>query len=160
MSYFFEQEIREQAFTLVAEYQKEQQEHHKILNSNAAEKRVGTQVIVVSDKWSNPIVGVVKKIEYVGSNRDPRPVVFDYLTQKEYSSIDALFDYTEQRLQALVSLDPWQRWSLIIKERHCTYPIFNKTVSQDKLMTFAEIQQRLIETGFHARSEKREKQIA
>lgn len=80
------------------------------------EQYVGKKVIAFSNEWENPIIGVGHHIEYITQSNSPVLVIQDYVENRKIYSLGIIKFYTEQKLNAILSLDPF---SLIALVYHC-----------------------------------------
>lgn len=74
---------------------------------------LGKKVICFSNEWENPVIGIVKEITTITQANQPVPVILDYLTMKEGISLTEVYPYTEQRFEAILKLNPFERCALI-----------------------------------------------
>lgn len=82
---------------------------------------VGTPVIVVPNEWDNPVVGFAKRIETTGRDGNIRMLVIDnYLSEeiKEVICGGVQMNYSDQRLDVALSLDPYQLWAITAHGSH------------------------------------------
>lgn len=77
------------------------------------ELMLGSPVISISNEWCDPIIGIANRIEYITLAKSPILVVKDYITQKEKYVLGKTYFYTEQRLNAIFKLDPFELCSII-----------------------------------------------
>ena len=113
---------------------------------------IGHPVICVSNEWKNPVIGFVTEIKLVSKALCPLPVIYDELTGTSLICFGVVYEYTEQRMNALLTLDPFERWSLMIKYSHDTFSQ-DKYLTEDKpkLMSLYEVRDHLYEKGFFNR---------
>lgn len=76
-------------------------------------------IIVVPNEWSNPIVGFAKKIEVKASNNYVL-LIDNYLSEpiQEVISNGIPMHYSAQRLEVVLSLDPYQLFAIAGHEYH------------------------------------------
>lgn len=72
---------------------------------------VGAPVIIVPNEWGNPVVGFGKEIMEIGSSAVL--VVENYLTGEDVVCGGVRMDYSRQKLEALLKLDPYERWAVL-----------------------------------------------
>jgi len=123
-----------------------QQEFRDKIELTELQSLVGKPVIGFSNEWENIVVGVVTDLQFISKAQKPIPVVFNYLTGKEQLVICKLMPFTEQRLKALIKLDPYERWCLISPSNK-PYRV-NDITKKPKLYTEEEIFQILENKGF------------
>lgn len=157
----FKGEIRWQAHQLFQEYQKQEDDRREESRRITAEFSVGTPVICISNEWEDPVIGFVSHIEYITKARNPVPVVMDYLSGQELMVMGAVYDFTRQRLDAFMRLNPYERWSMVQKmgfEHHgkdlSIEDLLEMSMNPKKILTEEEVYDKLIESGFLARVEK------
>lgn len=107
---------------------------------------VGRPVICIGNEWETPVVGFVLEIDSVGQNYEPLPVVQDYVSGRAVMCFGHIKLYSDQLFNALVQLNPAERWVLVsdIRDSHEEYDPERKGVS----MTESQLRQRLEESGF------------
>ena len=113
------------------------------INYIEMETHVGKPIIVIGNNWDNPLIGVGIKIDLITQGNCPILVVKDYITDQEYITFGKIFHYTQQRFEAIMKLDPNERWALISDNRHP-----NTNQPTDVLLTKEEIMEILIENNF------------
>ena len=74
------------------------------------ERMVGAPVIVVPNEWANPVIGFGVSVMTVG--RSSLLVIRDYLAMEEVWCGGVQMDFSEQRLEVALSLDPFQLWAI------------------------------------------------
>lgn len=74
------------------------------------EAYIGTPVIIVPNEWDNPVIGFGKSIAAIGSSAIL--VVQNYLTMQDTWCGGVRMDFSEQRLEIALSLDPYQLWAI------------------------------------------------
>ena len=67
-------------------------------------------VIIVPNEWDNPVVGFGKSIVSVG--RSNVLLVHNYISNEEVICGGVRMDFSEQRLDICLSLDPYQLWAI------------------------------------------------
>lgn len=83
--------------------------HQEIRRQELADQ-VGRPVIVVPNEWDNPVIGFGHSIMEVGSSQVL--VVEDYLTMEQVWCGGVRMDFSEQRLEVALTLDPYQLWAI------------------------------------------------
>lgn len=86
-------------------------------------------VIVVPNEWANPVVGFGKTIVPVG--RSNVLVVENYITQEEVWCGGVRLDFSKQRLDICLTLDPYQLWA-ITAHNAVGFEDFNKPKSGER----------------------------
>lgn len=97
-------------------FSKKQQEHEKskmLASFTELEMKIGKLVIVVSNEIDNVIVGAAKSIEKITQAQTPMLIVEDIITKKEIMPFGKIFDYSEQKFNALNKLDPNERIAIM-----------------------------------------------
>lgn len=74
---------------------------------------IGKPVICVGNEWEDLVIGIVTDIDFITQAKNPIPIVKDILTGKEFITFAKVMPFTMQRFNALVKLDPYERWSVI-----------------------------------------------
>jgi len=77
------------------------------------EMYLGKLVICVSNEIDNVIVAYGKEIYHITQQKIPMLVVYDLVDKKEIMPLCKVFDYTEQRFNALNKLDANERISIL-----------------------------------------------
>lgn len=98
---------------------------------------VGSKVISIGNEWEEMIVGTIR-----GYERE-LPIVFDELSQEEFLCFSVTVPYHDGLLNALLKLNPYERFALITGGKH-NY-IFDKKTDEEhrKILDPDEIHQRL-----------------
>lgn len=73
---------------------------------------VGNKVIVIPNEWSDPLVGFIEGFLETKNGPSDVPVVKDLLTDKLYNAFGLVIPYSPEILEALLKLDPFERYSL------------------------------------------------
>lgn len=105
---------------------------------------LGQCCIFVPNEWEDPVVG---RVEHIDVTRGVLCHVFDYVRNEPQVFIGFPMHYNEQRLNALLKLDPFERYSLCHASAYSASPII-KPINTTVLST-AEILQRLRDNGFY-----------
>lgn len=106
---------------------------------------IGKPVIVVSNEWDTPVVGIGARIEYITLSNVPMLVVESYIDGKEYIAFGTVFAYTKQKMRAMFKLTPFELCSLIYYKT--TYAVFDKEIRTDR-MEYDEAVSNLTKNGF------------
>lgn len=72
--------------------------------------QIGRPVIVVPNEWDNPVIGFGDSIMEVGSSQVL--VVENYLTMEKVVCGGVRMDFSMQRLEVALALDPYQLWAI------------------------------------------------
>lgn len=107
----------------------------------------GKKIIYQSNEWDNPIVGVMVKVDF-NNGRGMFSIVYDYVTKQELCFIGLPMHYTEQRLNALLKLDPFERCSLLYKTNY-NDEAFDKDKGDEIILTPEELIAKLHANGFY-----------
>lgn len=75
--------------------------------------KLGKLVISVSNEIDNVKVGVAKDIMFISQAQQPYLVLTDILTGKDFFPMGTLWDYSEQKFNALNKLEPNERISIV-----------------------------------------------
>ena len=108
---------------------------------------VNKPVILISNEWEDLEVGFGVGVEYITNNNTPVLVVRSYITGEEFITFSKVFHYTTQRFNALMQLDPFERWCLIQDHDES----FNKPRKQPILSSKKDILDKLRLNGFFMR---------
>lgn len=79
-------------------------------NTESLASKIGHPVIVIPNEWTNPVIGFGHSIMTIGTSEVL--VVKDYLTMEERFGGGVRLDFSEQRLEVVLSLDPYQLWAI------------------------------------------------
>lgn len=74
------------------------------------EQAIGTPVIIVPNEWDNPIIGFGERLEDLGHSKVL--LVHNYLTNELTWCGGSMMDFSEQRLEIVLGLDPFQLWAI------------------------------------------------
>lgn len=107
------------------------------------EQRLGTPVIVVTNEWSDPVIGFVTDATTLGAGEAPFPVVTDAVTDEPFVCFGHLVNFSESTLKALLSLNPYERWELVTDQH-----IERDPKEEVSLKTFDQTMESLINCGF------------
>lgn len=107
----------------------------------------GKKIIYQANEWDNPIVGVMVRVDH-NNGKGQFSVVYDYVTQTELCFIGLPMHYTEQRLRALLKLDPFERCSLLYKTNYSDEE-FDKNKGDEVILTAEELYATLKRNGFY-----------
>lgn len=75
------------------------------------EIQVGTPLIRIPNEWDNPVIGFGQRIEMIGNS--PVLVIHDYVSNTEKIGGGVCFDFSEQKLNILLRLDPFEAWAFL-----------------------------------------------
>lgn len=104
-------------------------------------------VIIVPNEWDNPVVGFGKSIMSVGCSQVL--VVHNYLSMDDVICGGVRMDFSEQRLDVCLSLDPYQLWA-ITAHNSVGNEDFNKPKSGERWPK-EKVMQALEDNGFFTR---------
>lgn len=113
---------------------------------------VGKPIIVVSNEWSNPIIGFGKEVQLVSKAQTPILVVEDVLSGEDRLCMGIIMDFSMQKLDVVLMLDPYQLWA-IVAHNAVGNEDFEKIKSGVRWSRH-EIMSRLHENGFFQRWER------
>ena len=108
---------------------------------------VNKPVIIVSNEWQDLQIGFGVSVDFITKSNVPALVVKSYLTGEEFITFGNIFHYTTQRFNALMALDPFERWCLIQDSEET----FTKARIQPLLSSKKEILNKLKMNGFFLR---------
>lgn len=74
---------------------------------------LGKKVIAISNEWENPIVGVVTGFEPITKAQRLVPIIHDYIRNEDVLCLSKIKFYTEQKLNAILTLDPFSVIALV-----------------------------------------------
>lgn len=75
------------------------------------EVQVGTPLIRVPNEWDNPVIGFGRRIDMIGNS--PILVIHDYISNTDTIGGGVCFDFSEQKLEILLRLDPFEAWAFL-----------------------------------------------
>jgi len=93
------------------------------------ERHIGAPVIVVPNEWDNPIIGFGKCLQQVGHSWIL--VIDNYVTSEEVFCGGVMMDFSDQRLEIVLALDPFQLWA-ITAHNSVGYEDFSKPKSCER----------------------------
>lgn len=108
---------------------------------------VNKPVILIPNEWQDLEIGFGVGVEYITKNNTPVLVVKSYITGEEFITFSKVFHYTTQRFNALMQLDPFERWCLMQDHDES----FNKPRKQPILFSKKDIVDKLRLNGFFMR---------
>lgn len=73
---------------------------------------VGKKVIVFGNEWEDMLVGTATKIDFITRAKQPVLVVEDCFTGQELTVYGHVCEFHIQTLDALLKLNPFERWNL------------------------------------------------
>lgn len=115
-----QKDILDSQYKKLNEYKDEQIKIKKDIAIFEYETLLNKPVIVISNEWQNPIIGIATKIEFVSQTNNPMLVVFDYVENKEVMSNGIIYAYNEQRFNGLMKLDPFETCALVYQNLNST----------------------------------------
>jgi hypothetical protein len=98
--------------TQVQEQVPEQSDREKSIKEIELETFINKLVIVVSNEVSNITVGYGKEIYHITKAKIPMLVIHDIVNKEDLMPLGKMFDYTEQKFNALNKLEPNERIAL------------------------------------------------
>ena len=119
--------------------------HHEELS-----RCINAPVIIVPNEWDNPVIGFGASIMEVGSSSVL--VVKNYLSMEEVVCGGVRMDFSLQRLEVALTLDPYQLWA-ITAHNSVGHSDFDKPKSGQR-WSREKILSTLTENGFFKRWEK------
>jgi hypothetical protein len=120
---------------------KEQCEQKRTFEEEALSKFVGQPVLVVSNNWEDPVIGIMKSIAFITQAQSPVPVVYDYVSSKELICLGHIQACTFEKLDIFISMTPSQRWHMLAQRD--TYEMMLPEPSWANLLSSDEIHKRL-----------------
>ena len=112
--------------------------------------QIGTPLIRVPNEWDNPVVGFGRRIEMIGNS--PILVIHDYISNTETIGGGVCFDFSEQKLDILLRLDPFEAWAFLA-HNSVRFENYNKNRTGTRNSS-EEILKALHDNGFFARWEE------
>ncbi len=117
LGFFNKEEViakaKQEVFELWKKRDEEREQQKKECELTELKMKLGKLVISVSNEISNVTVGVAKDIIFISQAQQPYLVITDIITSEELVPMGTLFDYTEQKFDALNKLEPNERISII-----------------------------------------------
>jgi hypothetical protein len=110
--------------------QKEQWETFQKTQYAEQEYFLNAPLIVILNEWDNPIIGFGERVEAFGQQGSPMLAIKDYLTMKAVYCGGVKLPYSRQRLDALLTLNPFDLCSLVYTQHG--YGDFNKNKSGER----------------------------
>jgi hypothetical protein len=121
----------------VLDERKRQQTNREEIEMNHHLSLLHKPVICVGNEWENPLIGVVEDIEFITKAHQPVLIVKDILTDKSVITFAKTFAFTTQRFDALMKLDPFERWCLVDGDSEYNYKVEYRE-KKPKLLTRQE----------------------
>lgn len=78
---------------------------------NNLKMQVGRPLIRIPNEWDNPVIGFGHSVEMMGNS--PMLVVHDYVGNRRTVGGGVCFDFSEQKLDVLLRLDPFEAWAFL-----------------------------------------------
>lgn len=116
---------------------REREEAKEQVKNIELEMKLGKLVIYVSNEIDNVKVGIAKSIELISKANQPYLVIQDIISGEEVIPLGTIFDYSEQKFNALNKLDPNERIAIIYNK--LGYHYVDKSSSQTVTPENAEI---------------------
>lgn len=137
---FTEDDIRAEKYKIKQELQDEFFTDRKEIQVCCIEVDIGTPFISVTNEWDNPLIGIVLGVQYVTAGNCPIAHVYDFITNQSVYCGNSRVPYTDLNLDAILKLNPYQRWNLISKSSlDMDKPKYNKDCfSPDEIRTILE----------------------
>lgn len=139
------QAFHETEFDFRKKFYEEQEEQRNAIEVFRLNQFIGKPVIVVSNEWERPMIGVGVKIDYITKAMCPILVVKSYIDNQEYLVFGKLFTYSDLLFSAMYCLTPNQIL-LMTTEGKMGVPF---TYSTGPLPTHCETVVKLNENGFY-----------
>lgn len=114
-------------------------------NLISMQQLVGKPVIVISNEWDNPIVGIASRIEFITLGKCPILIVKNYIDGIEYMTFGKVFAFSSQKLRAVFKLSPFELCSLIYYQY--AHVEFNKDIRHE-LIDYETVLSKLTANGF------------
>ncbi len=141
LGFFNKEEViakaKQEVFELWKKRDEEREQQKKDCELIDLKMKLGKLVISVSNEISNVTVGVAKDIIFISQAQQPYLVIQDIITGEELVPLGTLFDYTEQKFDALNKLEPNERISIIYNK--LGYYHVDKTPTQKVIPETPEI---------------------
>lgn len=110
-----EARISEAKFLAHQEKMKQDEQEQQDIKAICIEIDIGKLFISVTNEWDNPTIGVVLGVEYVTAGNCPIAKVYDFITNTVVLCGNSRIPFTYHNLDAILKLDPYQRWNLLAK---------------------------------------------
>jgi hypothetical protein len=128
---------KEEVFQLWKKRDEEREQQKKECELSVLKMKLGKLVISVSNEISNVTVGVAKDIIFISQAQQPYLVIQDIITGEELVPMGTMWDYTEQKFDALNKLEPNERISIIYNK--LGYHYVDKSPTQKTIPEESEI---------------------
>ncbi len=139
--FFNKQQVIQQSQKEILELWKKQdqqrEESKQQIQNIELEMKIGKLVIMVSNEIDNVKVGIAKSIELISKAKQPYLVVEDIISDQEVIPLGTVFDYSEQKFNALNKLEPNERIAIIYNK--LGYHHVDKSSSQTVIPEDSEI---------------------
>lgn len=139
--FFNKQQVIQQSQKEILELWKKQdqqrEESKQQIQNIELEMKIGKLVIMVSNEIDNVKVGIAKSIELISKAKQPYLVVEDIISGQEVIPLGTVFDYSEQKFNALNKLEPNERIAIIYNK--LGYHHVDKSSSQTVIPEDSEI---------------------
>lgn len=119
----------------------EDEEDNQRIKTLCIEVDIGKLFISVTNEWDNPTIGVVLDVEYVTAGNCPIAKVYDFITNTVVLCGNSRIPFTQYNLDAILKLDPYQRWNLVAKSSlDLDKPKYNEDCfSADEIRTILDV---------------------
>lgn len=94
------------------------------LQHSMMQAQIGTPLIRIPNEWDNPVIGFGHCIEQVGHSCVL--VIHDYVSNTQMMGGGVCFDFSEQKLDVLLRLDPFEAWAFLA-HNNVGYENYQKT---------------------------------
>lgn len=102
---------------------------------------IGKFVIYTSNEWEDPVIGLVTRVDGITLANSPALIINDIISGEERMVLSShVYDYAPETLDAILKLDPYQRWNLKSFYSQVTY---DKPKHCNKLLTPEEVKQKV-----------------
>jgi len=125
----------------------------KEINRFKNEYLISKKVIVISNEWEDPMIGIVLGFEDFNRN-ECHPIIENAITNEVVVSFGKIVPYSSEILQSLVGMSPWARWEMLTGQK-----IKRNPPTDVKLSTYDELMQQLEDNRFFDFQEKMKERL-
>lgn len=151
---FFIDSIKNRSFNEGVRAEKERQEENKNRSNEIklicfeTDNPIGSMIISMPNEEVNPVLGKIIRYEFFGHNSTPFVVVYDYISQKEFTLMSKAYQYTDEMLSALMKMTA--------QERHVVFYGHTKTFSDPEplIPDLKSMKDILTKNGFYSELDK------
>lgn len=86
-------------------------DHRRAFCLTEMKAQIGAPLIRVPNEWDNPVIGFGQRVEVIGHS--PVLVIRDYVRNADTMGGGVCFDFSEQKLDILLRLNPFEAWAFL-----------------------------------------------